>query len=262
MTSSEAVAGLLRVDTATISRYETGYLRPSWPAVQAILGMCHGTDEDRTRALELWDDAGQRAVRLTVPAGSSKEFRAFLRAESEADTMQVLSPLVIDGLLQTPAYARAIHDSAHRFRDPDAKVERYVAARLDRQKRLEGPDPIRVHVLLDEAVIRRVIGGPTVMTEQLRHLLELRKRDNVTLQVIPFGEGAYGNMSGGCMIIGYADKEYAPAVYVEHTAGGVWVEDGADVQRFQSMFDDTVEAALGPDKSAKLIRSQLEVLKE
>lgn len=262
ITSSEAVADLLRVDTATISRYETGYLRPSWPSVLAILQMCRGTDEDRARALELWDDAGQRAVRLSVPAGSSKEFRAFLRAESEADTMRVLSALVVHGLLQTPAYTRAIHDSGHRFRDPDGKVERYVAARINRQKRLEGPEPLQMHALLDEAVIRRVVGGPAVMAEQLRHLLDLRKRDNITLQVVPFGVGSYGNMSGGCAIIGYADKQYAPVVYVEHTAGGVWVEDGADVQRFESVFDDTVAASLGPDKSAQLIRSQIEVLEE
>ncbi|MEO6085362.1 MAG: helix-turn-helix transcriptional regulator [Umezawaea sp.] len=261
-TLAETVAELLRVDAATVSRYETGYLRPSWPAVQAMLQMYGGTDEDRARALELWEDAGQRATRLTVPAGSSKEFRAFLRAESEADNMRVLAPLVVHGLLQTPAYARAIHDSAHRFRDPEGEVERYVSARLSRQKRLEGPEALQVHALLDESVIRRAVGGPEVMAEQLRHLLTLSERDNITLRVIPFGAGAYGTMSGGCSIIGYREKEYTPAVYVEHSAGGAWVEDEADVQRFLAMYDDTVEAALEPDASAALIRSQLGVLKE
>ena len=154
-TLAETVADLLRVDAATVSRYETGYLRPSWPAVQAMLQTYDGTEEDRARALELWDDAGQRAVRLAVPVGSSKEFRAFLRAESEADNMRVLAPLVVHGLLQTAAYARAVHDSAHRFRDPEAEVERYVTARLSRQKRLEGPEPLQLHALLDEAVIGR-----------------------------------------------------------------------------------------------------------
>jgi len=260
--TTEDAADLLRVDLATISRYETGYLRPSWPAVQAMLQMCGGTDADRTRAMELWEDAGQRAFRLTIPVGASKEFRAFLRAEAEADTMRMLSPMVVDGLLQTSAYSRAIQDSGHRFRDPETKVEGYVSARLSRQKRLEGPDALQIHAVLDESVIRRVVGGPAVMAEQLRYLLELGKRENITLQVVPFGTGAYGNMSGGCTIIGYADKEYAPAVYVEHSVGGAWVEDGTDVQRFQSAFDDTVEAALDPKASASLIRSQLGVLKE
>lgn len=262
MITTEDVAEVLRVDAGTISRYETGYLRPSWPAVLAMLQMCNGTDQDRARALELWEDAGQRAVRLSMPAGSSKEFRAFLRAEAEAEIIRVLSPMVVHGLLQTPSYARAVQDSSHRFLDPDAKIERYVAARINRQKRLEGPGALQIHALLDEAVIRRVVGSPTMMAEQLRHLLALRKRDNVTIQVIPFGAGAYGNMSGGCAVIGYSDKEYSSAVYVEHTAGGVWVEDGADVQRFELMFGDSAEAALGPEKSAKLIRSQLEVLEE
>ena len=260
--TTDDMADLLRVDLATISRYETGYLRPSWPAVQAMLQVGNGTEADRARALELWEDAGQRAVRLMLPAGASKEFRAFLRAEAEADTMRMLSPMIVDGLLQTSAYSRAIQDSGHRFRDPEAKVESYVSARLSRQKRLEGPDALQIHALLDESVIRRVVGSPSVMSEQLQHLLALGERDNITLQVVPFGAGAYGNMSGGCTIIGYSDEEYAPAVYVEHSAGGVWVEDGTDVQRFRSAFDDTVEAALDPDRSASLIRSQLGVLKE
>jgi hypothetical protein len=261
-TLAETVAELLRVDAATVSRYESGYLRPSWPAVQAMLQTYGGTDEDRARALELWDDAGQRAVRLTMPVGSSKEFRAFLRAESEADTMRVLAPLVVHGLLQTPEYTRAIHDSGHHFRDPEADVDGYVSARLSRQKRLEGPDALRVHALLDEAVVKRIVGGPSVMAEQLWHLLALSERDNITLQVIPFGAGSYGTMSGGCSIIGYRESDYTPAVYVEHSAGGAWVEDEADVRRFLAMYDDTVEAALEPDASAALIRSQLGVLKE
>lgn len=245
---------MLRVDGSTISRYETGHVRPPWASVVAMLGLYSGTADDLDRATELWEDAGQRAVRLSVPAGSSKEFRAFLRAESEADLMHVLSPLVVHGLLQTPEYARAVHGSAFRFRDPAAKVERYVAARLNRQKRLEGPEPLRLNAVLDESVIRRVVGGPAVMAAQLRHLLDVADRDNVTLRVIPFGAGSYGTMSGGCAIIGCSDEEYRPAVYVEHSAGGVWVEDEADVQRLQLMLGDVMGAALGPDESADLIR--------
>lgn len=261
-TPIEEIAELLRVDDSTISRYETGYVRPPWPSMQAMLSHYQASADDRSKATELWEDAGQRAVRLTVPTGASKAFRALLRAESEATTMSVLSTLAVHGLLQTPDYVRAIQASAHRVRDPETDLAHYVKARLRRQDRLTGPNPLRLHALLDEAVIRRVVGGRAVMTGQLRHLVEAVERDNITIQVIPFEIGSYGTMSGGCTIIGYGEEEYQPAVYVEHTAGGEWVEDQADVQRFQAMFDDLIGESLGPDESAEFIRSALRTLGE
>jgi transcriptional regulator with XRE-family HTH domain len=261
-TQIEEIAKLLRIDESTVSRYETGYLRPLWPSLQAMLGMYDASDEDREKATELWEDSAQRAVRLSVPTGSSKAFRSFLRAESEATAMRVLSPHTVHGLLQTPDYARAVHASAHRFRDPETQAEHYVKARLKRQKRLTDTDPLRLHALLDEVVIRRVVGGPEVMAEQLRHLLRIGQQENIVLQVLPFSVGAYGTMSGGCTIIGYGGDEYQPAVYVEHTAGGEWVEDRADVERFELMFEDLTKASLEPRKSAELISSALEALGE
>jgi transcriptional regulator with XRE-family HTH domain len=258
----EDTADMLRLDESTVSRYETGHVRPPWASLQAMLGYYTASAEDRTKATELWEDAGQRAVRLTMPTGSSKAFRSLLRAESEATSMRVLATLTVHGLLQTPDYVRAIQAIGHRVRDPGTDVEHYVTARLKRQKRLTEPNPLRLHVLLDEVAIRRVVGGPDVMAGQLQHLLDSGQRENITLQVIPFDAGAYGTMSGGCTIIGYGDDEYQPAVYVEHTAGGEWVEDRADVQRFELMFDDMVETSLGPDESAELIRSALSALGE
>jgi transcriptional regulator with XRE-family HTH domain len=258
--SIEEVAALLKLDESSVSRYETGHIRPPWSSLQVMLLHYKATDSEGAKATELWEDAGQRAVRLTVPAGSSKAFRSLLRAEAEASTMRVLSTLAVHGLLQTPDYVRAIQASAHRVFAPGTEIEHYVKARLKRQERLAGDEPLQLHAVLDEVVIRRVIGGREVMAGQLRHLLETGQRENITIQVIPFAVGAYGPMSGGCTIIGYDAAEYQPAVYIEHAAGGEWVEDRDDVQRFESMFDDTIEASLGPDESAELIRSALKAL--
>jgi transcriptional regulator with XRE-family HTH domain len=261
--TTEEISELLRIDPSTVSRYETGHVRPPWPSMQAMLGHYQATAEDRSKATELWEDAGQRAIRLTVPTGSSKAFRSLLRAESEAATMRVLSTVAIHGQLQTREYARAIHASGHRLWEHVTQVEHFVTARLKRQKRLTGPNPLHLHVVLDEVVIRRTVGGPEVMAEQLAHLLKVGQEDNVTLQVIPFSAGVYGTMSGGCTIIGYGeDEDYQPAVYVEHTVGGEWVEDRADVQRFELMFGDVAETALEPDDSAELIRSAMKALGE
>ncbi|WP_414639235.1 DUF397 domain-containing protein [Actinophytocola sp.] len=121
------------------------------------------------------------------------------------------------------------------------RTERYVSARMSRQARLTGPSPLKLHALIDEAVVRRVVGSPQVMAEQLDHLLDMGKRDNVTIQVVPFDVGAYGTMSGAIMIIGYPGDDDLPAVYLEHAAGGVWVE-----MRVMSAIQRDVRRDRGP----------------
>jgi hypothetical protein len=163
--------------------------------------------------------------------------------------------------MQTAAYARAINATGQQFHNPTTGPERYVSARLSRRARLSGPNPLRLHAVIDEAVICRLVGGPEVMTEQLRHLLAVGKQDNVTLQVVPFGAGAYGTMAGSFIIIGYAHpEEDSPVVYTEHTAGGALVEDQEDVQRFEDMFTEVTNLAVSPAKSAQMIKSQVRAL--
>lgn len=248
-------ADLLRVKEPTASRYETGQIRPSWAALQALLGFYEADEGQRAEAAVLWEDAGEPATRVVTPAGSSGAFRAFLRAEAEADAERVLSPLVVPGLLQTASYARAINASGRQFHASE-RTERYVTARMSRQARVTGPEPLALHALLDEAVIRRVVGSPSVMIEQLDHLRELATHDNVTIQVVPFGAGSYGTMSGAFMIIEYADDD-PPAVYVEHAAGGVWVENEKDIQRFGIMFDEVADVALTSEDSAARIAAEI-----
>lgn len=95
------------------------------------------------------------------------------------------------------------------------------------------------------------------MVEQLKHLLDMGGRDNVTIQVVPFSVGAYGTMSGAFMIIGYPGDDDLPAVYMEHAAGGVWVENESDVGRFSAMFDEIADQALPSLVSAALIADEV-----
>lgn len=247
-------AELLRVREPTASRYETGQIRPGWAALQALLGLYGAGKEHRAEAAQLWEDAGEPAARVLAPAGSSRAFRAFLRAEAEADTERTISPLVVPGLLQTVGYARAINASGRQFHASE-RTERYVTARMNRQTRLTDPNPLRLHALIDEAVIRRVIGTAAVMTEQLNHLVEMGTRDNVTIQVVPFEGGAYGTMAGSFMAIGYAGEDL-PAVYLEHAAGGVWVENENDVGQFEATFDEAAGVALTSQDSTALIAAE------
>lgn len=247
-------AELLRVREPTVSRYETGQIRPSWAALQALLGLYGADDEQRAEAAALWEDSGEPATRVVTPAGSSQAFRAYLRAEAEADTERSMTMAVVPGLLQIPAYARAVNASGRQFHKSD-RTERYVSARTSRQTRLTEPPLLTLHALVDEGAIRRVVGGRQVMLEQLNHLLDMGARDNVTIQVVPFAVGSYGTMSGSFMIIGYAGDD-RPAVYLEHAAGGNWVENEGDVARFGAMFDEIAGLALSPADTRALIAAE------
>jgi hypothetical protein len=131
---------------------------------------------------------------------------------------------------------------------------------MERQKPLEGPDPMLLHALIDEAAIRREIGGPDVFREQLEHLLTVADRPNITLQVVPFIAGGYGTMNGSFIIVDYPEPDDVPGVYLEYPAGGAWVDDEKDVQRFTTTFDQATAQALSPADTTKLIRGQLEAL--
>jgi len=185
-----------------------------------------------------------------------------LRAEAEASEELSLSPIAIEGLLQTAEYARAVNLTPSGFRPAPVDVTRIVEARLSRQQRLYGPNPLTVCALLDEAVIKRVVGGPAVMREQLLHLITLSELPNVTIQVVPFAAGEYGTMSGSVTVLKFHGEDDPPAAYLEYPAGGVWIEDDEDVSRLIETFEASRDLALSPSETVDLIREQIDRLGE
>lgn len=257
--SASEVAAEIKASEATVSRYESGHVLPVWPTVRSFLDFYDATADDRDKAAQLWEDAKSEPPPVRLPANTPKAFRRLVSAEREAESQRALQPYVVPGLLQTRNYAMALFRAAHRFND-SSNSEGLASSRFNRQQRLLGPNPPRLSILLDEAVIHRRVGGVDVMREQLQHLLDVADRPHVTLQVIPFEAGAYGTMSGPCIIIAYPEPEEVPGVYLEYPAGGSWVDNPEDVRRFTAMFDDVAELALSPAESVDLIRRKTEVL--
>ncbi|KAA2251208.1 transcriptional regulator [Solihabitans fulvus] len=258
--SAAEVATMLGTTESTVSRTESGYLRPQRTALDRALAFYKATEEQCTEAVALWEAAGEKTERVRLPADAPKTYRTLVRAEREAEVVRAIESLVIPGLLQTARYARALTVAAHRFLDPNTAHDAYVNARLKRQQRLDGPHPLRLHALIDEGVIYRTVGGPDVMREQLGHLLAVGGRPNVTIQAIPNDAGAYGPMSGPCTIIGYAGSERLPAVYLEYLTGGAWVDNAGDIERITAMFDDVVGLALSPADTADVIHLRMRAL--
>jgi hypothetical protein len=142
-----------------------------------------------------------------------------------------------------------------RIHGPDWE-SRAAAERRDRQSLLvRKENPLELHSLIDEAALRRMIGGPEVMIAQLDHLLAMSSRPTVAIQVIPFGLGAYGAMSGPVTLLTFPEDDEPDTAYLEYVAGGESVEDVGDVAGLTAVWEDVAAAAPTVEESAEIIRS-------
>lgn len=251
--SMDDAAGCLKAQRPTVSRYETGEVLPVWSTVHMLLSWYGASDEDLAQAARLFEDAKDEPKSVRLTGGAPKAFRKLVNAEREAVRERRLSPLVIPGLLQTKRYAQALFDAGRALHDPEMRPNSAIATRMERQKPLDGPDPMLLHALVDEAAIHREIGGPDVLREQLEHLLAVAERPNITLQVIPYTAGGYSTMAGSFIIVDYPEDDTTPGVYLEYPAGGAWVDNETDVQRFTTTFDQAAALALPPADTTHLI---------
>jgi hypothetical protein len=160
--------------------------------------------------------------------------------------------LVVPGLLQTEGYAREMSRNGAYELDR-TEVESRVEVRIARQEILSRDDRPRLWAVIDEAVIRRQVGGPNVMRGQLRHLADCAEQGKTTLQVVPYRAGAHAGTAGPFVILDFPDPSDPAVVYVETLAGDIYLEERTDVNRYIIAFDRLVAAALHPDDSERLI---------
>ena len=181
-------------------------------------------------------------------------FTTYLDLESAATTIRIFEPLMIHGLLQTEDYARAVAETVSL--GPAVEQERQAKIRLARQERvLEAEEPPTLWVILDEAALRRPVGGLDVMTEQLCHLARLADRPEVTVQVVPFRHGGHPGALGAFTIFEFDEDRHSPVVYVEGQAGSLYLERSDDLSRCSLAYDHMTAAALSPPESLRLIEA-------
>jgi transcriptional regulator with XRE-family HTH domain len=182
-------------------------------------------------------------------------FRDYVELESDAEEIRTYSAELVDGLLQTPAYAEAIV----RASEPDlsaAQLARAVQLREARQAQLERESPARLRVVLNEAVIRRPVGGRDVMREQLQHLIEMSRRPNIDVRVLPFSGGAHRGMKGSFTLLGFpGDFADMDCVYLESETGALWQERPGDIDRYTAIFGSLTGLALSPKKTRDVLAS-------
>ncbi|GAA3864575.1 helix-turn-helix transcriptional regulator [Streptomyces lacrimifluminis] len=179
-------------------------------------------------------------------------FAEAAEAEETATAIREHSHLLIPGLLQTKAYAAAVF-RAYKPTASDAEIDEDVASRLDRTRLLDNPTSPLLWSVLDEAVLRRVVGGPAVMAEALRHVAALIRQHRIIVQVLPFGAGAHASMTGSLKLMEFDDAP--PLSFVEGPNMGKLLDDPATVARHTLTFNLLQAAALSPQDSLALIES-------
>lgn len=245
-------AKMLGVSPHTVGRYLLGKTLPQAADLDTLLNLFNATAEQRAEMAELLAEARGGTRRLRAPDAPPK-MRSFLRAEADADSVWTLSTTAVPGLLQTEAYATAIHGVAYALADPAIPIEQAVASRMRRQRRLLlDVDPLRLHSILDESVIQRTVALGEMGRAQLEHLVALAARPNIMVQVVPFKAGMYGTMAGPMTRFGYPGRGDDAAVYLEHPGGGVWVR-GEAVRQYDLLFAEAGRLALPPKSTVAMI---------
>ncbi|MGI5337234.1 helix-turn-helix domain-containing protein [Streptomyces sp. CA-181903] len=182
-------------------------------------------------------------------------FRKYLEYEAKAIAMHKYLAHSIPGLLQTEAYARELMGRGQPWLSK-GELDAKVAARLGRQKILRRADPPLLWVVLDEAVVRRPVGGPAVMRDQLLHVLDAAKAPSVEVQVLPFSAGCHSAMGGSLTLLSFRN---APRMaYLEGGLQGQLVRDGMTVARHSHRYDLVRAAALPIGPSIAMIERIVE----
>ncbi|MFE5919753.1 helix-turn-helix domain-containing protein [Streptomyces sp. NPDC056468] len=171
---------------------------------------------------------------------------------AEATVIRQYTPMLIPGLLQTPAYARAVN-RAYAPTAPEQTIDDWVEGRMARTRLLDHPTKPLLWAVLDEAALRRVTGGRAVMAEALHHLAGLAGRNRVMMQVLPFSAGAHAAMQGALKLMDFEDAP--PLIYFEAVRTGHLDDDPATVAQLRLTFEYLTASALSPEKSLALIES-------
>lgn len=242
--STRAVAAKLGVSRMAVNRTEAGTRRPSMEEVIAMCALYGVTGRQRDRLIERVRGGDGSSSWLATGPAIAEQLRSLVALEGEASELTDVSVTLVPGLVQTPEYMRAVMQEK-----PDG--EWMVATRLARQALLSKPDAPNVRFLVEEFVLRRVIGNAGVMREQMDHLLRMGTKANVSIRIIPAATGMHPALDGSFMLLTFPERE--PHAYVEVPGSSLVLTQSHEVAPFSEGVQELDRAALTNERSAELI---------
>ncbi len=251
----EDAGRVIRASHSKISRLETGRVGFKDRDISDLLTFYGVTDEkeraslralaQRANAPGWWHDYSD-----ILPSW----FEAYVGLEEVATQVRAYEVQFVPGLLQSEDYARAVTLLGHDDELP-REVERRVRLRMARQAVLERAEPPNVWAVVDEAVLRRPAGSPAVMQGQLKHLLDLAERPNITIQIMPFRAGGHSAAGGAFSILRFAEPDLPDVVYLEQLTSSLYLDKPEVVDSYLKVMERVCMEAATPADSVDVIRS-------
>ncbi len=247
------VADLLGWSRPKVSRVECGKSVPKDTDLQALLNLCRC---DPGQATALTDLAQQARTRGWWTTFNDVLTNSYVALEDGASSIRVWEAQLIPDLLQTEAYARAAITATH----PHAlgSVHRQVQARMARRSVLNRDYPPTFHAVIDEAALRRPIGGPEVMEPQYVRLLTLARQPHIMLQLLPFAAGPHPGLAGSFALLGFDDPADPDAAFTKGQSGEIEIEAAEQTANTTLMWDRIVASAASPDDTRSMIANLTE----
>jgi hypothetical protein len=235
-----------------ISRIETGRVGVRQPDLERLLDLYKVSGEERAALLTLRRQATHRGWWHSYADALPTWVEDYVGLEDGAKSLFTYQNQLVHGLMQTEEYAAALIHAAQPAAADD-EVERQLAARSTRQALLTASSPLQVWAVLDEAVLRRRVGGIATMRAQLGRLTEVAGLPNVTLQVLTFDTGAHASMGTSFELLRFPEAGDSAIVYIEDQTTSQYLETATDVDRYTLVFDHLRASALSPELSVALI---------
>jgi transcriptional regulator with XRE-family HTH domain len=230
----EDVAKVLLCSPSKVSRMETGQRAVSQRDIRDLCQLYQVTGSEREHLTAL--AKGQREQAWWQPYDLPFTLATYVGLEAEAVRISDYQPGVIPGLLQTPGYARAVHEgSIPRLSDPE--IDERIQVRQSRQAILtrEDPPPPQYRVIIDEAALHRIVGGPAVMIVALERIIEATKLPNVAVQILAYEAGAHPALDSTFIVLEFTDP-VPTVVYVEGLVGQLYLEKPHEAKRYEQIF--------------------------
>ncbi|WP_435870640.1 helix-turn-helix domain-containing protein [Micromonospora musae] len=243
----------IRASESKISRMELGRVGFKERDVADLLTL-YGVkdDEEREVLLKLARDANSPGWWHRYGDVLPGWFQSYLGLEAAAALIRTYEVQFVPGLLQTSAYARAVVLLGHGAATPD-EIDRRVGLRMGRQELLRRTNPPQLWAVLDEAALRRPLGGPEVMRGQLDALVEATRLPNIRLQIVPFTAGGHAAAGGAFSILRFGDQDLPDIVYIEQLTSAIYLDKRDDLDHYALAMERLCVEAEPPERTPELL---------
>ncbi|MFF3753520.1 helix-turn-helix domain-containing protein [Streptomyces sp. NPDC002018] len=252
--SRDQAAKLLHVTAATIRRMEMAEVALKIPYVEILLSAYGLPDDERAAFLQVTEEAVKPGWWQRFHDVLPDWFGGYVSLEGAAKTIRCYEPHFVPGLLQTEDYARTVLSFGEIGPSDPARVERRVALRMERQKLLTRTEaPPVFWVVMDETVLRRPVGSPAIMRDQVDHLLDMAELPNVTLQIAEFAAGHHPGTYSPFVLFRFSIPELPDSVYIEYLTGALYLDNAAEVNEHMEAMDRMVAHAESARRTKEIL---------